>query len=269
MSEIPKSISNICLLLFIFIMTGCVGTIDRVRADFALSRADGMYERGNLSGAYDQYRNAAEAGSPRAQYILGRMYAEGDGIARNSAEAIRWIREAAGSDYPAADFEMGLRYLTGDGLPQDHLQAVEHFKKAAGNEHEISMYHLGFAYTLGLGVAPDSQEALRWFRMASAYGINVDQNFLTQSGIQAYMLRHPSGSSANVNLDSSTRLLDTSNPGDASVIQSRLKELGFYNMAVDGIWGQGSLNALINFQRANGLDPVGVWNMQTQEKLFP
>lgn len=267
MPKISKSICNICLLLLVLSLAGCAGTLDSIRADFAVSRADGMYEKGDLAGAYDQYRSAAEAGSPRAQYMLGRMYAEGEGVGQNSAEAIQWIKNAADSGYPAADFEMGLRYLTGDGLIEDPDQAVDHFKRAAGNEHELAMYHLGFAHTLGIGVAPDPREALRWFRMASAYGINVDQNFLTQSGIQAYMLEHSADSPDSVGGDT-LRLFDTSNPGDASIIQSRLAELGFYNMAVDGIWGQGSSNALRDFQQANALEPSGAWNMETQKRLF-
>lgn len=269
MSKISRYIYSIILLLLVFFVTGCAGVLDKVKADFAMSRAEGMYERGNLSGAYDQYRNAAEAGSPRAQYMLGRMYAEGEGIGQNSVEAVRWISKAADSGYPAADFEMGLRYLTGSQLPADPVKAVAHFKKAAEKEHELSMYHLGFVYIFGIGVAPDSQEALRWFRMAKAHGIDVDYNLLTQSGIQAYMLKHPAGSSTTSGENVTARLLDTSNPRDASIIQSRLSDLGFYNMGVDGKWGQGSANALKNFQKANGLDPVGVWNMQTQEKLFP
>lgn len=62
--------------------------------------------------------------------------------------------------------------------------------------------------------------------------------------------------------------LNTSRRDEASLIQSRLAELGFYRMAVDGLWGPGSRRALEAFQGAVGLAPNGTWNMQTQLKLF-
>ena len=62
--------------------------------------------------------------------------------------------------------------------------------------------------------------------------------------------------------------LDTSSRSDATVIQTRLAELGFYNMAIDGLWGPGSRGALQNFQGSNGLSADGQWTMQTQMRLF-
>lgn len=62
--------------------------------------------------------------------------------------------------------------------------------------------------------------------------------------------------------------LDTSNRNDAVLIQSRLAELGFYSMKIDGLWGPGSRGALQNFQMANGLSANGVWDMGTQMKMF-
>ncbi|MCK9230594.1 MAG: peptidoglycan-binding protein [Syntrophales bacterium] len=63
-------------------------------------------------------------------------------------------------------------------------------------------------------------------------------------------------------------ILDPSRRDDASLIQFRLAELGFYRMTVDGLWGPGSQKALAAFQRAVGLAPDGAWDMQTQLKLF-
>ncbi len=63
-------------------------------------------------------------------------------------------------------------------------------------------------------------------------------------------------------------MLSTSNRDEARIIQTRLSELGFYNMAIDGLWGPGSRGALQNFQRSNGLAANGEWNMQSQMNLF-
>ena len=41
------------------------------------------------------YREAAEQGNADAQYALGRMYYNGEGVPRDEAEAVHWFRMAA------------------------------------------------------------------------------------------------------------------------------------------------------------------------------
>lgn len=50
---------------------------------------------------------------------------------------------------------------------------------------------------------------------------------------------------------------------EVSKIQSRLKEWGYYNGAVDGIFGTATKNAVIKFQKANGLTPDGIVGSKT------
>lgn len=50
---------------------------------------------------------------------------------------------------------------------------------------------------------------------------------------------------------------------EVSEIQSRLKEWGYYNGAVDGIFGTETRNAIIKFQKANGLEPDGIAGSKT------
>jgi len=57
-------------------------------------------------------------------------------------------------------------------------------------------------------------------------------------------------------------------PADASRVQARMKELGYYRMKVDGDWGRGSKVALRAFKAANQLPCNWVWDQQTEAKLF-
>lgn len=50
---------------------------------------------------------------------------------------------------------------------------------------------------------------------------------------------------------------------EVSQIQSRLKEWGYYNGQVDGIFGTQTRNAVIKFQKANGLEPDGIAGSRT------
>lgn len=50
-------------------------------------------------------------------------------------------------------------------------------------------------------------------------------------------------------------------------IQNLLQYLGYYILKVDGIWGQGSEQATMDFQRDNGLEDDGIPGVLTQAAL--
>jgi hypothetical protein len=52
-------------------------------------------------------------------------------------------------------------------------------------------------------------------------------------------------------------------------VQRRLKELGIYDGALDGVMGPKTRAAIRGFQRINGLDPDGKAGPKTYAKLFP
>jgi TPR repeat protein len=69
-------------------------------------------------------RARAERGDAAAQYKLGLMYGEGEGVARDDAQAVAWYRKAAGQGYALAQAELGVMYKDGRGVAQDDTQAV-------------------------------------------------------------------------------------------------------------------------------------------------
>ena len=46
-------------------------------------------------------------------------------------------------------------------------------------------------------------------------------------------------------------------PASVRAVQARLRALGFYGGAVDGVWGAATEVAIENFQRGRGLQPDG------------
>ena len=67
--------------------------------------------------------SAAERGYAAAQYNLGLMYANGDGVPENAAEAVRWYRAAAEQGDAHAQFLLGEMYANGEGVPEDYVFA--------------------------------------------------------------------------------------------------------------------------------------------------
>ena len=59
---------------------------------------DGLeaYERGDYATAMQEWRPLAEQGDAIAQYNFGLMYAFGQGVVQDYAEAVKWYRLAHG-----------------------------------------------------------------------------------------------------------------------------------------------------------------------------
>ncbi len=69
------------------------------------------------------YRKAAEQGDPEAQFNLGVMYYEGEGMPQSDVKAARWYRKAAEQGHAIAQFRLGYMYFYGRGVPEDHIKA--------------------------------------------------------------------------------------------------------------------------------------------------
>ena len=64
-------------------------------------------------------------------------------------------------------------------------------------------------------------------------------------------------------------LIDVATDSGAALVQSRLKELGYYSGFVDGIWGPDSRTALRNFKLSqSGLGYDDTWDLTSQRALM-
>ena len=54
---------------------------------------------------------------------------------------------------------------------------------------------------------------------------------------------------------------------EVAAVQQALKEKGYYDYTVDGIFGTRTRTAVINFQRDNGLQPDGIAGEKTLKAL--
>lgn len=54
---------------------------------------------------------------------------------------------------------------------------------------------------------------------------------------------------------------------EVTAIQTKLHEMGYYNGKVDGIFGSGTKNALMSFQKDNGLSADGIAGTKTLQAL--
>ena len=116
----------------------------------------------------DALRVRAEAGDAEAQNDLGFMYANGDGVPHDDAEAVRWYRLAADQGVADAQFNLGLMYDIGYGVPEDDAEAMRWYRLAADQGQAQAQYRLGLRYDLGVGVPRDYVEAHMWYDLAAS-----------------------------------------------------------------------------------------------------
>ena len=62
------------------------------------------YERGDYAAAQREWLPLAEQGNAEAQTYLGVMHRDGQGVAQDYAEALRWYRMAADQGHAAAQY---------------------------------------------------------------------------------------------------------------------------------------------------------------------
>ena len=87
----------------------------------------------------------------------------------------------------------------------------------------------------------------------------------TKEGVQT---QPPSAEKAKQPVPEGPTLLNPAVPQEARMIQTRLAELGFYDLPVDGLWGKGSRTALMAFKEKNSLGSSDKWDNETQTLLF-
>jgi hypothetical protein len=89
------------------------------------------YQKGDYETALRLLRPLAASGDARAQFNLGVMYSEGQGVPQDDAEAGRWYRLSAEQGYAQAQYNLGLWYARGEGGSHDDVQAHMWFNLAA------------------------------------------------------------------------------------------------------------------------------------------
>jgi TPR repeat protein len=141
---------------------------------------------GNTTQAVNELEYAADQGMPAAQWKLGRMYADGDGVQKNTLRAFEYfsrLTRAHGDDAPGtpqarfvanAFVSLGQFYL--EGIPDstvkpDPERAREMYWYAASYFADPdAQYNLGRLYLDRNTGARDPRQAAKWLGLAAKKG---------------------------------------------------------------------------------------------------
>jgi TPR repeat protein len=91
--------------------------------------------QGCAESKLDEMKALADQGDADAQYNLGIMYDNGEGVPENDAEAVKWYRKAAEQGVASAQNYLGFNYRTGEGVPKNNIRAYVWWSMAKTQGH--------------------------------------------------------------------------------------------------------------------------------------
>jgi TPR repeat protein len=135
-----------------------------------LARAKALCRAGDYAAAFELFESAAAA-LPEAMGFVGIAYQSGEGVVRDSAEAIEWLRKAASADDERAMNALAIAYQNGFergfGVERQRRWAHYWLEKAATRLGSVeAMLNQGLLYL----EERDDSLALAWFQMAADSG---------------------------------------------------------------------------------------------------
>jgi TPR repeat protein len=107
------------------------------------------YEAGDYATALAEWTPLAEQGDADAQYLVGLMHDDGQGVPVNHREAARWYILSAEQGYAAAQNNLGALYYAGEGVERSTDEAVKWFGSAAAQGFALAQGNLGVLRMLG------------------------------------------------------------------------------------------------------------------------
>lgn len=156
-----------------------MGWLDRLRSkdrpgtdDVAatMAHAAAAVERGDHAAALALWRPLAHAGIGRAQNNIGACFAEGLGVERDPALALRWLTLSAESGDLVGQRNLAALHFKGDGVAQSDDEALRLYRLAAEQGDAPAQDMLSWMLLEG-GRPEDRPEALRRAQAAAEAGV--------------------------------------------------------------------------------------------------
>jgi uncharacterized protein len=117
------------------------------------------HRRGDYATALREWQPLAEQGTAVAQYNLGLLYDNGQGVRKDYDQA-----------HADAQVSLGILYDYGRSIPQDFKKAVYWYRLSAKQGNDLAQRRLGLMYERGDGVQKDYVQAYMWYTLGTAGG---------------------------------------------------------------------------------------------------
>jgi TPR repeat protein len=132
-----------------------------------LKKGLAAFNEGDYATSLAECQPLADAGNAGAQFCVGRLYANGFGVAMDDALAIKWYTLAADAGHAEAQFNLGVMYANGWGVDMNWDEAARFYLLAAEQGLVSAQKALAYAIGHGMGVTKDRVQAFAWYDIAT------------------------------------------------------------------------------------------------------
>lgn len=241
-----------------------------------------LLQNGNEVEAAKYIRLSANQGQPAAQYYLGTLYENGQGVPQDAAQGRKLTELAARAGHRIAMYDLAIYYIEGKGgVTADLSIAAQWFRKAAEFGMTDAQYNLAVLYERGTGVKADPVEAYNWYSIAGAQGDQDAASRAAQmraelppialkradSKIAAFAPSDFNEMTNGIFRDLPWNAKPNRQSQDVAQVQSLLLGMGFDAGIADGAMGPKTREAIKAFERANKLPETGQVNGALLEQL--
>ena len=181
-----------------------------------LQGAKAAYKNKDYTVALKEFKSLAATGNAEAQFYVGLMYDDDEGLAQDYRQvvsrvdqAVTWYRKSAEQGFAPAQTNLGIMLETGGRVERNYQEAASWYRKAAAQGDSAAQFNLGIMYYAGRGddIAPDYKEAAIWLGKAAERGNSSAQialgrmyeygQSLPTDYVQAYKLYLLAGAAGN------------------------------------------------------------------------
>lgn len=125
---------------------------------------------GNYQQARSYFELAADKGDSEAEYLVGRFYASGLGVAADQKKAVEWFKRSAANGNPTGAYELGMCCKNGIGTAKNPARGMNLIRAAAENGCAPAMYEYANCLRLGSGVEQDKDMAITYYTGSAERG---------------------------------------------------------------------------------------------------
>lgn len=138
-------------------------------------------QNGDYHTALQEWQPLAKQGHAGAQFNLGVMYENSQGVPKDFAQAVAWYRKAAEQGHALAQYNLGGMYYNGQGVLKDFAEAAVWYRKAAEQGDAGAQNNLGVMYANGEGVAKNLVIAYALQNLSQAAGNELARSNLSKN----------------------------------------------------------------------------------------
>ncbi len=118
------------------------------------------YELRKYKTAFDIFKPLAEKEHAKAQFNLGQMYYNGQGVEQNYGEAFKWYKHAAKQGRAEGQFKLAKMYHEGKGVTEHNIYSHMWFSIAKTNGYKKTQDSINYFKSVMNSESIDKTQAL-------------------------------------------------------------------------------------------------------------